>query len=81
MDLAPCHREVKRPAFTVDDGVNFRGATATIYVDRLMLLPPLCRWLRSGLHDSAVDQIKTVTRLRCQRVENPLPDAVSSPTN
>jgi hypothetical protein len=33
-----------------------------------------------GFHDGAVDQIQTVARFRCQRVENPLPDAATGPT-
>src|ERR1700726_1293483 len=32
------------------------------------------------LHDRAIDQIQTVARFRCQRVENPLPDAAPGPT-
>ena len=33
-----------------------------------------------SFYDCAVDQIQTVARFRCQRVENPLPDAASGPT-
>ncbi len=33
-----------------------------------------------SLHDRAVDHIQTVARFRCQRVENPLPDAAPRPT-
>jgi hypothetical protein len=32
-----------------------------------------------GFQDGAVDQIQTVARLGCQRVENPLPDAAPRP--
>jgi hypothetical protein len=32
-----------------------------------------------GFHDRAVDQIQAVARFRCQRVENPFPDAASRP--
>jgi len=40
MDLAARHREVQRATLTVDDGVDFRGATAATDADRLLLLPP-----------------------------------------
>src|SRR5271170_8081907 len=33
-----------------------------------------------GFHNRTVDQIQTVARFRCQRVENPLPDAAPRPT-
>jgi hypothetical protein len=48
MDLPARHREVQWAAFAVDDGVNFRGATAAADADRLLLLPPFAplaaRW-------------------------------------
>ncbi len=48
VNLAACHREVQWAAFAVDDGVDFRGATATADADRLNFLPPFAplaaRW-------------------------------------
>ena len=48
MDLATRHSKVQRPTLAIDDGVDFRGATATADADRLILLPPLAplaaRW-------------------------------------
>ena len=48
MDLAPGDGEVQWPALAIDDGVDFRGATAATDADRLILLPPLAplaaRW-------------------------------------
>jgi len=40
VDLAARHSKVQRAAFAVDDGVDFRGATAAADADRLLLLPP-----------------------------------------
>ena len=40
MDLSARHDEVQRPAFAVDDRVDFRGAAAPADADRLILLPP-----------------------------------------
>jgi hypothetical protein len=81
VDLAAGHCEVQWAAFAVDDGVDFRRATAAADADRLILLPPFCAAGRTvGFHDRAVDQIQSVARFRCQRVENLLPDAASRPT-
>ena len=48
VDLATRYREVQWAAFAVDDGVDFRGATAAADADRLLLLPPFAplaaRW-------------------------------------
>ena len=48
VDLAARHREVQRPALAIDDGMDFRGATAATDTDRLVLLPPFAplaaRW-------------------------------------
>ena len=40
VDMAARHREVQRTALAVDDGVDFRRATAAADADRLLLLPP-----------------------------------------
>ena len=40
MDLSARHREAQRPAFAVDNGVDFRGSAAPADADRLILLPP-----------------------------------------
>ena len=48
MDLSARHREAQRPAFAVDNGVDFRGSAAPADTDRLILLPPFAplaaRW-------------------------------------
>jgi len=48
VDLPARHREVQWAAFAVNDGVDFRGATAAADADRLILLPPFAplaaRW-------------------------------------
>ena len=48
VDLPARHREVQWAAFAVDNGVDFRGATAAADADRLILLPPFAplaaRW-------------------------------------
>ena len=48
VDLPARHREIQWTAFAVDDGVDFRGATAAADADRLILLPPFtplaARW-------------------------------------
>jgi hypothetical protein len=48
VDLPGGHREVQRPALAVDDGVDFRRATAAADADGLLLLPPFAplaaRW-------------------------------------
>ena len=40
VDLAPGDGEVQWPALAIDDGVDFRGATAATDADRLILPPP-----------------------------------------
>jgi hypothetical protein len=40
MDLSASYREAQRPTFAVDDGVDFRGSTASADADRLIFLPP-----------------------------------------
>jgi len=40
VDLSAGHGEVQRTAFAVDDGVDFRRATAAADADGLLLLPP-----------------------------------------
>ena len=40
MDLPTRHDEVQRPAFTVDNGVDFRRPTTPADADRLFFLPP-----------------------------------------
>ncbi len=48
MDLAPGDGKIQWPALAIDDGVDFRGATAATDADRLIFLPPLAplaaRW-------------------------------------
>jgi hypothetical protein len=48
VNLSTRQGEVQRPALAIDDGVDFRGATAATNTDRLILLPPLAplaaRW-------------------------------------
>ena len=48
VDLPARHRKVQRAALAVDDGMDFRGATAAADADRLVLLPPFAplaaRW-------------------------------------
>jgi hypothetical protein len=48
MDLSACQSEVQRPAFAVDNGVDFCGPAATADADRLIFLPPFAplaaRW-------------------------------------
>lgn len=41
VNMATRHSEVQRTALAVDDGVDFRRATAATDTDRLILLPPL----------------------------------------
>ena len=42
--------------------------------------PPFSAAARAvSFHDGAVDQIQTVARFGCQRIEGPLPDAASRP--
>ena len=40
MDLSARHREAQRPAFAVDNGVDFRSSAAPADADRLIFLPP-----------------------------------------
>jgi hypothetical protein len=40
MNLATRDSEVQRAALAIDDGMDFRGATATTDTDCLILLPP-----------------------------------------
>jgi hypothetical protein len=40
VNLTTRHSEVQRAALAIDDGMDFRGATATTDTDRLILLPP-----------------------------------------
>lgn len=40
MDLSARHDEVQRPAFAVDQRVDFRGPAAAADADRLIFLPP-----------------------------------------
>ena len=48
VDLPSGHRKVQRAALAVDNGMDFRGATAAANADRLVLLPPFAplaaRW-------------------------------------
>ena len=48
VNLAARHRKVQRPPLTIDDGMDFRGATTATDTDRLVLLPPFAplaaRW-------------------------------------
>jgi hypothetical protein len=48
VDLPARHGEVQWAAFAIDNGVDFRGATAAHDADRLILLPPFAplaaRW-------------------------------------
>ena len=83
VDLATCHREVQRATLAVDDGVDFRGATAPANADRLILLPPFAplaaRWaftmvlsIRYKLSrdfDASVSKIRFQTPRRDQRLK------------
>jgi hypothetical protein len=40
MDLSARYREAQRPAFAVDNRVDFRGSAAPTDTDRLIFLPP-----------------------------------------
>jgi hypothetical protein len=40
MHLSAGHAEAQRPAFAVDNRVDFRGSTAPADADRLIFLPP-----------------------------------------
>jgi len=40
MDLSARHREAQRPAFAVDNRVDFRRSAAPADADRLIFLPP-----------------------------------------
>ena len=40
MDLSARQREAQRPAFAVDNRVDFRGSATTADADRLIFLPP-----------------------------------------
>ena len=48
VDLTACHREVERAAFAVDCRVELGRSAAPADADRLILLPPLRRWLRDA---------------------------------
>ena len=83
VDLPARHREVQRTALAVDDGVNFRGATAAADANRLLLLPPFAplaaRWaftivlsIRYRLSrdfDASVSKIRFQTPRRDQRLK------------
>ena len=80
MDLSAGHRKVQWAAFAIDRGMDFGGSAATTDADGLIFLPPFSPAGRAMcLHDRAVDQIQTVARFCCQRVENLLPDAAARP--
>ena len=60
--------------------MDFCGATNTTDADCLIFLPLFSAAARAvSFHDGAVDQIQTVARFGCQRIEGPLPDAASRP--
>ena len=40
VDMSARHSEVQRPAFAVDNRVDFRGSAASADADRLIFLPP-----------------------------------------
>ena len=50
VDLAPGDGEVQWPTLAIDDGVDFRGATAATDANRLILLPPLAPLAATNIH-------------------------------
>src|ERR1019366_10703613 len=79
VDLSARHHETQRPAFAVDNRVDFRGSGTPADTDRLIFLPPLPARRTMSFHNGAIDQIQTVARYQRQLVENALPDATARP--